>query len=120
MIFSERGTAEYRLHTASTNTVKLSAWLFICAAITKYSEANVEKILAEPGKVSLIDVLNYYKDHFPRDKNAAFLSEYLIAYYNDRCEAFTKDLKKEDHVSEWDIKQDKQFTFEYEGVTLFS
>lgn len=119
MIFSERGTAEFRLHTATTNSVKSSVWLFMCAAICKYAEANVEKILSEPGNISLVEVLNYYRDHFPKDENATFLSEYLNAYYTSRCEVFAKDLKKEDKISEHDIKNDKKFSFVHKDVIIF-
>jgi len=119
MIFSERGTAEYRLHTATTNSVKMIAWLFICAAITKFAEANVERILSEPGKIPIEDIFNYYRDTYKGDKNAEFLSAYLNAYYNSRCKVFAKDLEKDDKISEHDIKGDKKFTFSYEGFTLF-
>ncbi len=119
MIFSERGTAEFRLHTATTNSVKMTAWLFMCVAMVKYAEANVQTILSEAGKVDFVDVLNYYRDHFPGDKNAAFLSEYLIAYYKSRCAVFAKDVEKDDKLSAHDLDGDKKFTFSHEGVTLF-
>lgn len=119
MIFSERETAEFRLHTATSNKVKMTAWLFICNAIIRFAEHNIERILSEDGKISFTDVLNFYAEQFPKDKNAVFLSEYLIAYYNSRCKAFAKDMEKEDKLSEWDIKHDKKFTFEHEGITLF-
>lgn len=119
MIFSERGTAEFRLHTATTNSVKMIAWLFICAAITKFAEDNVQRILSEPGTIPFKDILNYYRDTYKDNKTAALLSEYLNAYYESRCKVFAKDHEKGDLISEHDLKGDKKFTFAHEGVTLF-
>lgn len=119
MIFSERETAEFRLHTATTNKVKMTAWLFICNAILKFAENNIERILGEDGKIPFSEVLGYYGEHFPKNKEAKFLSAYLQAYYDARCKQFAKDLEKEDKISEHDIKNDKKFTFAYDGVTLF-
>lgn len=119
MIFSERETAEFRLHTATTNKVKMTAWLFICNAIIKFAEHNVERIISEDGKIPFEEVLNFYATHHSNDKNAVFLSEYLNAYYVSRCKVFAKDLEKKDKLSEHDIRNDKKFSFEYQGITLF-
>lgn len=118
MIFSERETAEFRLHTATTNSAKMINWLFICNAIVRYAENNVQKILSD-SKIKLSDVLDYYADHFKGNESAEFLSEYLKAYYKERCKVFKKDMESGDKVSNHDITNDKDFKFSYKGVALF-
>lgn len=118
MIFSERETAEFRLHTATTNKTKMVAWLFICNAIVKYAEKHMREILEGEGKISFTQVLNYYVDEFPRSSTARMLSKYLIGYYENRCNTFARDLENGDKLSEHDIKDDKTFNFALDGVTL--
>lgn len=91
-------------------------WLFICNAILRYAEKNMLEIFKNPSKISIIDVLNYYKDNFKRNSIAEFLSEYLIAYYKDKCAIFAKDYAKGDVLSMHDINEDKNYTFSYKGI----
>jgi hypothetical protein len=118
MIFSERETAEFRLHTATTNKVKMISWLFMCNAIVKYAEANLKEIITNPDKISFTKVLKYYESHFPDNKIAKYLSDYLISYYESRCVVFAKDFERSDFLSEHDIKSDKKFDFVYDGLKL--
>lgn len=117
MIFSHRDTVEFRLHGPTLNSQKMINWLFICNAIIKYADKYANEIIR--GKdVSLKDVLNYYKKAHPRNEKAKFLSEYLIAYYEERRSVlWTKAWKKEkDNVCDFDIRADKNYTFSYGGV----
>lgn len=118
MIFSDRETAEFRLHTATANKVKMIAWLFICNAIVKYAEKHLREIITCEDKISLVNILKYYVDENPHSKYAKFLSEYLIAYYKSRCEVFELDVQKGDKLSEHDIRNDKTFDFTYKGQSL--
>jgi len=118
MIFSERETAEFRLHTATTNKVKMISWLLICNAIVKYAEKHMKEILSEENNISLSTILNYYAEEFSRTPGAKLISKYLIAYYEDRCAVFAKDFEKGDKLSEWDITDDKTFNFIFEDMTL--
>lgn len=115
MIFSERETIEYRLHTGTTSPTKMMAWCFICAAITRYAENNIKKIITSSEKISFKEVLNYYADHFPKNKTATELSEYLLAYYDTRCKTFAKDYEKSDFLSQHEINKDKEFSFVFNG-----
>ncbi len=117
MIFSERKTVEHRSHSATLNSQKVINWLYIVVAICKYAEKNVQKIFTTEGNISLKEVLNYYKDNFPANDRAAFLSDYLYAYYESRVKAFAKDIKNEDKLSEWDLKKDRTYKFEYQGIS---
>lgn len=117
MVFSKRGTAEFRVHGATMNPTKMINWLFICNAIVKYADKHMKDIFTTSKKIDFVDVLNYYREEFPNNKDAAFLSDYLIAYYKDRVAYFEKDFAKGDHISAEELEGDKTYTFEYKGVT---
>jgi hypothetical protein len=116
LLFSKRRTAEYRISSPTTNPQRIINWLFICVAITRYAQYNMKSIISGAG-ISLEDVLNFYKNHWKGDKDAAFLSDYLIAYYKERKAAFEKDFKNGDFISAWEIEKDKNYKFTYQGVT---
>lgn len=117
MIFSNRGTAEYRMHTATLNAQKIINWLFMCNAIIKYAQDNAQLILSQEGNIKFLDVLYYYRDKYPYDERAAFLSDYLIAYYEERCRVFKRDIAKEDKLSDHERINDKQYKFTFQGIT---
>ena len=117
MIFSERNTVEFRLHTPTTNPQKMINWLFICNAIVKYAETNSKEILTTKRQITLKDVLSYYTTAFKNDKNAEFLVEYLMAYISERQKRFQKDYDRGDYVSQWEMDEDKSYRFSYGGVT---
>jgi hypothetical protein len=94
------------------------AWLFMCNAIIKYAEKHLKEILSDDKKIPFKDVLMYYAEHFTRDKNAKLLSEYLIGYYEKRCDVFAKDLANGDNLSEHDIKNDKTFNYIHNDLKL--
>lgn len=116
MLFSERFTAEFRIHHATLNSQKMINWLLMCNAIIKYAEHNQEKIFTTAGKISLLEVLDYYKTSFP-GKEGNFISEYLKAYYQDRVNYFQKDFEQGDYLSSREADQDKDFSFTYDGIT---
>lgn len=114
-IFSSRNTIEFRLHTPTTNQQKIVNWLFICNAIVKYATTHSRKILLSKTSLTLNDVLDYYGNTF--SQKGKFLSEYLKKYVEERKEAFYKDFKANDKISQWDIDKDKEYVFNFNGVT---
>ena len=118
-IFSPRKTVEFRIFTPSLNPYKYTAWLYMANAFIKFAEHNAEKILTAKSKISFIDVLNYYKSSNPENEDAAFLSEYLIAFYNHQKEVFERDFKNNDFISEHDISKDDSFEFKLNNKCLF-
>lgn len=114
-IFSERNTIEFRLHTPTTNSQKIHAWLFICNAILKYAMNNERNILLSDKEISLNEVLDYYRSF---GKQGEFLSNYLKAYVDDRKTKFTRDYVKGDMVSAWEYKDDSSFDFSFGGSRL--
>jgi Putative amidoligase enzyme. len=117
MFFSERNTAEFRIHQGTLNTQKVINWLFICNAIVKYAEKNSKNILSGSSHISLKQVLNYYGENF-KTKDAIFLSDYLNAYVAERKDYFLSDYKAEDFISGQEQADDKTYEFEYKGTSL--
>jgi len=118
MFFSTRNTIESRIHCPTNNPQRLVNWLFMNVAIVRYAEINMKKILSDE-KITFEDVLNFYKTHYKNDEKAAFLSDYLIAYYNERVNEFQKDFQNKEYLSDWTYLNDKDYKFSYNGISLF-
>lgn len=115
LFFSERNTAEFRLHHNTLNGQKMTNWLFMCNAIVRYAEKHSKEILSSSEPISLDTVLDYYATTF-KTKEGKFLSSYLKAYVADRKAYFLKDYKRGDYISQAEIDSDKTYVFTYEGV----
>ena len=114
-IFSERGTVEFRPHTPTTNPQKIVNWLFICNAIVRYASLHSKSILTDrKQKITLNKVLDYYAENF--GSTGRFLSEYLKAYVTERKEKFIRDYERGDKISNWEIEEDKDYLFNYQGI----
>jgi hypothetical protein len=113
VIFSDRNTIEFRVHTPTTNAQKVFNWLFICNAIVRFAEENAEKIITTPRKITLSEILRYYTRFGEKGQT---LSEYLISYVRSRKEEFYRDYEKGDYVSKWDITEDKSYVFPFQGI----
>lgn len=109
MVFHKRETIEFRVHTPTLNSDKIINWIFICNAIIKYAETNTQDCLTNK-KITFIEVLDYYKNSRCNDY-AKNLSEKLIQYYNERCEIFASDYKRNDNVSNHELVSDKNYKF---------
>lgn len=116
VIFSERNTIEFRLHTPTTNSQKMTNWLFICNAILKYAMANMRKILTSDDEITLSEIMSYYSTF---GKNGQFLAEYLNAYIEERKEKFRNDYIKGDAISTWDFEDDHNYKFIYNNIHEF-
>lgn len=116
MFFGHRHTVEARLHSGTTNAHKMINWLFICVAIIKYAQHNSKELITSDRIISIKEVLDIFHVIYPLDSKARFLSEYLYKYFIQRRDRCKKDLDREDYVSEWDIRDDKKYEFEYQGV----
>jgi Putative amidoligase enzyme len=116
VIFSDRNTVEFRPHPGTLNPQKVVNWLFIVNALVKYASLHAGDIIKSSSKISLSNVLDYYKDNYKTDR-AEFLSEYLNAYCKERKNMFEKDFLKGDKISLYDIEKDFDYEFKYKGVT---
>ncbi len=117
MFFTNRNTIEFRLHGPSCNVHKIVNWMLICTAIIKYAEAHaLEIITMKEAKISLKDVLYIFPEMNVRDVKANSISDYLYAYFEHRKKVFASDIKNGDGISMWDIEQDEEYEFEYNGI----
>lgn len=116
MFFSDRKTMEFRLHQATTNGRKMIAWLFICNAILKYAEKYPRQILSSGEPIALDTVMDYYQEHF-KNKEGEFMSRYLKAYIANRKSYFLGQRKKGNLECREELLEDKEFMFEFEGMT---
>lgn len=99
MFINNRLTLEFRPHHAVLDPVRSINWLFICIAFIKFAENNSSKILYNT--YTIRDVLNYYKNTF-KTTYANNVSDYLIAYYEERVSYF--------RVNQNDIFAEKDYT----------
>jgi len=114
-LFSGRNTAEFRIHTPTTNPQKIVNWLFICNAIVRYANTHTNKILLSNLPITLNEIIDYYGRNF--GEKGKFLSEYLKEYVKQRKEGFLKDYVNGDHVSMHELENDKKYTFTYNNTT---
>lgn len=119
MIFSPRRTAEARLHTPTTNALKMTTWFFMNLAIIRYAEIHEQSIITGK-KITLFDVFDYFKDTF-KTEDAEYVSQYLKNYYLYQKNIFQNDWNVNcDKVSFHDIQQDKTFDFLYKEKNLLT
>ena len=65
LIFSNRGTVEFRVHPPTSNPIKVINWLLVCSSILQYAEKHQEEIISAGYKpITLPTILNYV---FPRN-----------------------------------------------------
>lgn len=115
MFFGNRNTIEFRLHGPTTNSHKIINWMFICVALIRYAENNALDILTNKNNISIKSVLGIFAEMHPTDPKSGFLGDYLYAYFESRRAAFAKDYKNGDVVSMWDIEEDEDYEFSYNG-----
>lgn len=78
LLFENKHTVEFRLHSGTVNQYKAIYWLLICLAMLKYAEEQHTNIFSTKNKLRLSDILEYcYKD------NPAIL-ETLLSYVMHR------------------------------------
>lgn len=118
MVFSDRYTIEFRAHQATFNPTKVVNWLFINNAILSYAQTYADEIIGLGEKISLKDVLLYYKEVNPGEEHAEFLSNYLVAYYEHCVEKFKKAFDNKDYTCDWDLKEDAYYDFQVDGKNL--
>jgi hypothetical protein len=109
LVFGKQDTIEFRLHTPTTNSDKVINWLFICNAILGFARNNIKDCISDK-PISIVDVLNYYKNHY-KTSNAANLSDNLISYYNNRKAHYNSDFENGNYLSQGDLLTDSSFSF---------
>ena len=126
LVFSPSRTVEYRIHTPTLNFTKISNWLFICIAISRYAEKYSKEILTrnrrgKKDKITLDKILKEYETNFglytePTDMGVR-IYKYLTAYIEFRKQAMLKAKESGDVLANnIEFNSDSKFTFENNGV----
>lgn len=120
-VFNSEGTIEFRLHSGTVNFQKVMNWILICGALIRFTETHIREIIDQEHHFTLNDIINGYRNNF-RDKkkklpHGEFLANYLIAYIEERKRFFAKQYRNGIYDGRQDIANDKDFVFEYNGVT---
>ena len=92
----QQKTIEFRLHSASTNYIKIRNWLLVCMSITNYAENysyDVIKLQCEAKPLTLKTIL---------EKEMPNYSKYLLDYYNKRYDKFNSS--SPDSANQGDIE----------------
>lgn len=80
IIFTNKKTVEFRVHTPTTDIIKILNFLFLCIGLTKLSNTHTKAILkGDFNSASLTDII--YRMGFP-----ASLTEELVSYCNARAQ----------------------------------
>lgn len=98
IIWGERGTVEFRVHTPTMDFDKVVYWLYICSAILKYAEKHTDYLLGRTTEamrdISLKDVITdgIYSNS---------LSNLILDYIKLRKEWYSNqnDMRGEDEVA---------------------
>lgn len=130
LVFSSARTVEYRIHTPTLNFTKITNWLFICIAISRYAEKYPKEILtrnrrSKRDRITLDKVLKEYETNFGQFTEPTELGiqiyQYLTTYVEFRKKAMLEAAKNNDPIANnIEFASDSKFTFENNGVkTLY-
>lgn len=108
---SSRNTCEFRAHHAVLHPDKAINWLFICIAIVRYAEQHSSHLIVESNKVSITEVLNYYRDTV-KTKYGIKVSKYLNDYYASRVAYFKKKRDAGDALVKEDYLLEEEYSFD--------
>lgn len=111
-VFNKEETIEFRLHSGTVNPDKMINWMFLCAAMTKFTENNIYGLLTNSVEVNLERVLQGYATNFRSKKRinplGLEISSYLINYFEDRKKYFKDNVK--------DIYADFEFVTDLDNI----
>jgi len=82
LLFSKRGTVEFRLHHGTVNKYKTVYWALLNSFILKYAENNIKGIINKEFKISLKDIITEMCDDTE-------LQTCLLDYIAERKKEFT-------------------------------
>ena len=115
-IFSRTGTIEFRLHTPTTNFTKTINWLFICNALVRFAQNNIDGLIdGKFNSITLKDVLEGYSHEFDdtisKNSEGENVFNYLNDYVNFRKDIFSKNPADVMGTSTIEFENDASFTF---------
>lgn len=105
LIFSNRGTVEFRIHPPTHNEVKVFNWIMVCSGILQYATKYQHEIIRRGyNKITLAQVLS---EVYPRN-----ISNYLIDYMVSRKATFQSLEISGEASCESDIKKDSKYRYQ--------
>lgn len=89
LLFGNKKTVEFRVHTATHDYRKIFAFMNYCISIVKYAEGHQEDILLNPSNYANIRLGNLLYDSIENDR----LVQYLESYIRDRKNFIRHNIK---------------------------
>jgi hypothetical protein len=94
--FGKNQTLEFRMHSGTTNPIKIMAWFWICNAILNYAMDNYKEILTLDNKYRLMSLVQDYYITFKGNAFATNLAKTLPKYIDYRTERFQEAAMRRD------------------------
>jgi len=113
LLFGNKQTVEFRLHTPTYDSYKVMNYLVLCAAIVNYTIKNTTSILENPGAYANIRLDHIISRMFHNKTGGGLLVDSLINYINRRRNYWFNRIKQGDiKGDEKKIHFDRYFSWE--------
>lgn len=103
IFLGKQDTIEFRIHNATTNADKITAWLYMCYAIIKYAKLNTMKCISD-------EPISFRDDVLYSLGNGKVINN-LQEYYDIRKAYFKNHADNKNYESGEDLIEDNIFTF---------
>ena len=100
LLFGNKQTVEFRIHTPTYDTNKVINYLFICALIINFTKKNLNTILKNPSVVAELTLHDILLSMI--DKEGQVLASELSGYIDSRKEFNTRRLRNGDIIADED------------------
>jgi hypothetical protein len=97
LLFGNKQTIEFRIHTPTTDINKVMNYLFICTSIINYTKKHVDKIVANSSNYAALKLEDVICDTFPSE--AVAVRSDLINYIDYRKQFITHATSKGDLIA---------------------
>lgn len=99
IIFGNKKTIEFRIHTPTYDKNKVMNFIFICGAIINFTKDNFKAILAgNEALLSRVTLQNVIQSEFRKGRTEEFLGEELLTYASRRQQYAEQCISKGDIV----------------------
>jgi len=113
LLFERKATVEFRAHHGTLNKHKVLKWLEITNAIMRFADAYPELILKREEKITLMDVIQGYRNNFGAGNvDGSSLADSICRYIKSRQEDFFEYLMQDNVFCDAEFAKDSQFTWE--------
>tara|TARA_R110000772_G_scaffold54130_1_gene123528 strand:- start:48146 stop:49867 length:1722 start_codon:yes stop_codon:yes gene_type:complete len=99
LLFGNKQTVEFRIHTPTYDTNKIINFMLICGSIVNFTIKHMETILTKPQNVNTLSLHDMIQDLFYKGNNDAIIGS-LFSYIDDRKSFIQKITRDGDLVGE--------------------